>query len=280
MRSLYLLLSGIGMGLADLVPGISGGTIAFILGIYEELIQSIKNPFRSIKFLAPLLFGMLFSILAFSQLVHFLLNDPFWQKGLFSAFFGLVLGSLYFIVRRIPQWRLGYYFTFTIGAIIAFFLSGPTIFTAASLEDVSNARVFFSGMVAISAMLLPGISGSYLLVILGLYQTVMEALVRFSNGLLQKAIDWSATGLLFWLGLGILAGALLFSRVISWLLASYHNRTIALLSGMMFGALRAVTPFGVGDEVQLYQGLFCAFLVVLAFFAVLAIENGVKATRG
>lgn len=261
----WYLFCGLCMGAADLVPGISGGTIAFIMGYYEPLIHNIKSINRQTismllrlrlrelsqviawKFLLALLLGIVLALALFSQAITAVLNHETYRVYLFAAFFGLILASASFCGRRIKNWHWHYLAAFSVGVAIAYFLTAQTAAVTGTGEHVEssliNFWIIFCGAIAVSAMLLPGLSGSYLLAILGVYPVVVGALADLVSGLHQFTIDYQAAIILGNLLVGIVIGAALFSRVISWLFLHYHDATIAMLVGFMLGALRAVWPF-------------------------------------
>ncbi len=238
-----LLLKGIAMGAADVVPGVSGGTVAFIVGIYEELINSIKsiNPtnlkllftFRiaafwkaiNANFLLALVSGICISIFSLAKLITYLLeNQP---VLVWSFFFGLVLSSTYFVAKTITQWDWKTYLFFIIGTVGAYFIT-----VATPTETPSNLFfIFLCGAIAICAMILPGISGSFILVLLGKYFYIMNA-VKSLNILIM-----------FVFVCGAFIGITSFSNVLSFLLRKYHNTTIATLAGFMLGSLNKVWPW-------------------------------------
>ena len=238
-----LLLKGIAMGAADVVPGVSGGTVAFIVGIYEELINSIKsiNPtnlkllftFRiaafwkaiNANFLLALVSGIGISIFSLAKLITYLLeNQP---VLVWSFFFGLVLSSTYFVAKTITQWDWKTYLFFIIGTVGAYFIT-----VATPTETPSNLFfIFLCGAIAICAMILPGISGSFILVLLGKYFYIMNA-VKSLNILIM-----------FVFVCGAFIGITSVSNVLSFLLKKYHNTTIATLAGFMLGSLNKVWPW-------------------------------------
>ena len=238
-----LLLKGIAMGAADVVPGVSGGTVAFIVGIYEELINSIKsiNPtnlkllftFRiaafwkaiNANFLLALVSGIGISIFSLAKLITYLLeNQP---VLVWSFFFGLVLSSTYFVAKTITQWDWKTYLFFIIGTVGAYFIT-----VATPTETPSSLFfIFLCGAIAICAMILPGISGSFILVLLGKYFYIMNA-VKSLNILIM-----------FVFVCGAFIGITSFSNVLSFLLKKYHNTTIATLAGFMLGSLNKVWPW-------------------------------------
>lgn len=252
------LLSGICIGAADLVPGISGGTVALILGIYDQLIEGlrsfefsrllrgdVKGTFAKVPFafLGSVIGGMGLAIALLVQLIHAILADPVYRPLLYAFFFGLVLASAYMIASRLRTWHPSYFLLGLIGAAAAYMLSGMEKGDIAAVPTHNFFWVFFCGMAGICAMLLPGISGGYLLNVLGMYGPIIAALSGFVKGITVFSIDVDALRLLGTMGLGVLCGALLFSRAISWALRHYHDVTVVILVGFMLGALRSVWPF-------------------------------------
>jgi putative membrane protein len=236
-------LKGVAMGAADAVPGVSGGTIAFISGIYEELIDTIsgvnlslfstlkKQGFKAFweqlngNFIFALLAGILISFISFMRLAKYLLeNHPIL---IWSFFFGLIIASIYFIGKQITKWNLAAIIGVIIGTIIAFYI---TTIPASEVND-SPYFLFFAGALAICAMILPGISGSFILVILGAYKTLSDAIHDFD---LKK--------LALFVG-GAIVGLLSFSHVLKWLFKTFHNLTLALLTGFILGSLNKVWPW-------------------------------------
>jgi putative membrane protein len=238
-----LVARGMLMGAADAVPGVSGGTIAFITGIYEELIYSLKQcgvgavkmlfqeglkstwQYINGAFLLTLFSGIIISILTLSAVVLYLLdNHPIL---LWSFFFGLILAAVWSVIRHIEKWEKGVIATFIIGTVAAFFI---TTITPTTIET-SPFIVFLSGMIAICAMILPGISGSFILLLLGMYAPMLTAV---------KELQF-ATLCIF--ASGCVAGLLSFSHVLSWMFKHYKTMTLALLGGFMLGSLNKVWPW-------------------------------------
>ena len=243
----YLIISlkGMAMGAADVVPGVSGGTIAFISGIYEELIGSLNNiNFSLLKnlknegfkstwkkvngpFLLALLSGVFVSIISLAKGVEWLLeNHPIL---LWSFFFGLVLASIIYIGKQIKIKPSDYklFLAMTVGAIVAYLI---TTLNPAETSD-TNLFLFFAGALAICAMILPGISGSFILVIIGAYSPVLEAL----NSRNLKMI------LIF--GAGAVVGLLSFSKLLKWFFEKYHRLTLAVITGFMIGSMNKIWPW-------------------------------------
>ncbi|MBN2597945.1 MAG: DUF368 domain-containing protein [Marinifilaceae bacterium] len=241
----YLLIAfkGMGMGAADVVPGVSGGTIAFITGIYEELINSIKSINASAvkllfqfklkefwqavngNFLLSLIFGIFLSFLSLAKLIkYFLAEQPIL---IWSFFFGLIVASAIVVARKITEWKLRTIIAMLIGIGIAYMV---TVVTPAE-TPTSYWFLFLSGALAICAMILPGISGAFILLLLGKYEYILNAISSFK-------LDVVAV-----VGAGAVIGLLSFSNLLSWLLKKYHNMTIGLLSGFMIGSLNKVWPW-------------------------------------
>ena len=240
---LLLALKGMGMGAADVVPGVSGGTIAFIVGIYEELIDSIKSInlktiklfftlrwvafFKAINgsFLFSVLAGILISVFSLAKLITWLLETH--PILVWSFFFGLVLASTYFVSKQIEIWDWKRWLSFVIGAGTAYYI---TIATPAQTPD-SLLFIFMCGAIAICAMILPGISGSFILLLMGKYEFIMNAV---------KSLD---IVIIVIFAVGAAIGIILFSNLLSYLLKNFHDITISVLSGFMLGSLNKVWPW-------------------------------------
>lgn len=240
---ILLILKGVAMGAADVVPGVSGGTIAFISGIYEELINSIKSVngktlkliingklvefWKAINgtFLAVLFSGIMFSIFSLAKALKFLLNNH--PILIWSFFFGLIVASAIYVARSIKKWDFGIVTAGIAGIAIAWFI---TVLSPAEANP-TYWYLFISGAIAICAMILPGISGSFILVLLGVYKFILEAVGDFK------------ISVIFTLMAGAAIGIISFSNVLSWLLRKYHNLTIAVLAGFMVGSLNKVWPW-------------------------------------
>lgn len=231
------------MGGADVVPGVSGGTIAFISGIYEELLESIKavnipnlklllkGEFKAFwkaingNFLLVLFSGILVSVKSLASLLIYLKET--YPIQLWSFFWGLIMISAVVVLRQINQWRWPVILSGIIGIFIAFFITSTT---PAQTSD-SYLMIILSGVLGISAMILPGISGAFILLILGKYEFILTAL---------SELDLVVVGLFL---LGCLIGLVSFVRIISWLLSKYHNAAVALLAGFMMGSLNKLWPW-------------------------------------
>ncbi|WP_068468083.1 DUF368 domain-containing protein [Candidatus Protochlamydia phocaeensis] len=326
-KGIYLFFCGLCMGAADLVPGISGGTVAFIMGFYQSLLESLKTiNFSTLKLLFtfrfrafsqqvawPFLFtlgaGIICSLITLAGLFHSILSHEVYRVYFYGAFMGLILASFVFCLRQIKQWAIGKGIGLIAGALIAYGLTdltlspesagpyaikmeirqekdlfnyqaqqslltqlSPTVLsallskgiiqpdtlvydgkgvqvgraaelTASYRPALIDGWIVLCGAIAICALLLPGISGSYLLTLLGVYPLVIGALADFVFHLKQFTIDWEAASILLSLFIGIVIGAVCFARFVSWLLRHYPDISIAVLSGFMIGALRSVWPF-------------------------------------
>ncbi len=241
---LRLVLTGFAMGAADIVPGVSGGTMAFILGVYTNLIDAIKSfnvdairlllglrfnalmDHVSFRFLLALGIGLLSAILSLASFLSATMDDPDGRILLFAFFFGLVLASILTIGVKL-RWRMASAAMLIAGTVVAFII----VNVVPAEADHSAPFLFVSGMIAITAMILPGISGSFMLLILGQYDFVLTAV---SNRDLPPIIV---------VGLGAVVGIIAFSRVLSYLLAHYYNLTVALLVGFMTGSLWKIYPW-------------------------------------
>lgn len=243
LQYLIITLKGLAMGAADAVPGVSGGTIAFISGIYEELIDSISNInlslFKTLKndglkafwrqangnFILALLTGIIISFISFMRLAKYLIE--YHPVLIWSFFFGLIVVSIYFVGKQITKWNALTIVALIIGAGLAYYITSLPALAANS----NPYYLLFAGAVAICAMILPGISGSFILVIMGAYKTLSDAFHDFD----LKKIALFATGALI--------GLLSFSRILKWLFKNYHNTTLALLTGFILGSLNKVWPW-------------------------------------
>jgi putative membrane protein len=247
-NSFYNYLKGMGMGIADIIPGISGGTVALILGIYSDFINSIRSfnldsisyiinlDFKKLShqinlpFLIPVILGIITSIISFSFLVSYLLE--FYREVIFSFFFGLILFSASKIILNLsPSSKIDF---------LQIFLGISFGYAISLIDPIGTGQnyfsIFFSGLIAITAMLLPGISGSYILLILGKYDLIINSLSNFDYGVI---LVFSS---------GAVIGVLLFSRIISMLLSKYFRKTILFLSGLMLGALNKLWPWQIDNE--------------------------------
>lgn len=231
------------MGAADVVPGVSGGTIAFITGIYEELIKSISNIgpqlFINLKkegvkntwkkanggFLLSLFIGIAISIFSLMRITNYLLET--YPILVWSFFFGLVLASIFYVGKQIESWKPKHIVFFILGFVVAFGIS----LLSPSSDSTSLIYLFFAGSIAICAMILPGISGAFILVLLGAYKNISEAVSNFDLKVIAS------------FGLGAIFGLLTFSRILKWLFKHYQTSTLAVLTGFIAGSLIKIWPW-------------------------------------
>ena len=245
------------MGAADLVPGVSGGTIALITGIYKELLDSINSfslkTFKlfisgkfneaweqvNMKFILPLFTGIITSILLFSRILEWLMINE--RIGLWSFFFGLLIACIFFLVKTKLKHNINSLFYAIAGSLFSFLITQLDTFS----NEIPLWYIFLAGFIGISAMILPGLSGAYILFIMGVYQTILsnirqaqELIIDFSK---EKFIEVASELGVFLFG--ILIGIKIFSKFLSWLLNRYPNKSIAFLIGLMVGALIKVWPW-------------------------------------
>jgi putative membrane protein len=244
IQYLIISLKGMAMGAADVVPGVSGGTIAFISGIYEELLTSIssvniktlkllktdgiKAAWKAINgnFLLALVIGIFISIISLAKIISWLLeNKPIM---VWAFFFGLVLASILYVGKQIHKWNVIAIFCLIMGAGIAFYI---TTLEPLISENSSPMFLFLAGALAICAMILPGISGAFILVLLGAYKPVLDAIHDRNYKLIAI------------LTAGAVVGLLSFSKVLKWLFNNYKDYTLAVLTGFILGSLNKIWPW-------------------------------------
>ena len=231
------------MGVAEIIPGVSGGTLAFITGIYKELIDSIKSvnldslkllfrfQFKNFwyqingNFLSTLLIGMIVSILILSRFIAFLLDSHHFK--IWGFFFGLILCSAFIIFKSINKLTPISYLLLSLGLV----LSGYISLVAPSSTPNTNIFIFLSGAIAISAMILPGISGSFILVFLSKYEFILNSLNSFETNVLLIFLA------------GCITGLVTFSRLLSYLFKNYYDNVVSMLVGFLFGSLIKIWPF-------------------------------------
>lgn len=238
-----LYLKGVAMGAADVVPGVSGGTIAFISGIYEELLSSIRSfngtavalLFKAdIKgfwqhingiFLVVLLSGIATSFISFSRLILYWMK--YYPEMLWAFFFGLVVASALLVSKKVSRWNLPVIIGGILGISLGYYI------TVATPAETTTALwfVFISGSIAICAMILPGISGSFILLLMGKYEYILSALNGFKLTIIITFIS------------GAVVGLLSFSHLLNWMLKRFYDITIAMLTGLMIGSLNKVWPW-------------------------------------
>ncbi|HIF9215848.1 TPA: DUF368 domain-containing protein [Photobacterium damselae] len=243
MNKLITFLKGMAMGAADVVPGVSGGTIAFITGIYDTLLESIRriNPklisvlkekglkgaFEHVNgaFLIALFAGILTSIFTLARFITWMLHThpiPLW-----SFFFGLIIVSVIHMFKQVDRWALTRFIAVILGAAFAY---GITVVNPVSM-DPTPVNIVIAGAIAICAMILPGISGSFILLLLGMYAPILGA---------AKSMDVVTLGLF---AMGSVVGLLTFSHVLSWILRNYRDIALTFLTGLMIGTLGKIWPW-------------------------------------
>jgi len=255
----YLIISlkGIAMGAADVIPGVSGGTIAFISGIYEELLASIDglnlkvfkvwktegffNAWKSINgdFLLALFLGIAISIISLAKVIKWLLaNEPIL---LWSFFFGLVVASVIYIGKQIEKWNL----YVTIILIITTILSYLITITEPFASPESNLYLLFCGFIGIIAMILPGVSGAFILLILGAYHTAINTVDDLFQSIISMNFELFKDAFLkfLMLAIGAIIGIKVFSKLLNWMFKNYKSLTLAMLTGFMIGSLNKIWPW-------------------------------------
>jgi len=243
LQYLWIVLKGIAMGAADVVPGVSGGTIAFISGIYEELIASINQVGPALtgtlrkegipafwkavngNFLLALFCGIAISVVSLSRVISWLLAEH--PVLLWSFFFGLVLASIFYVAREIRSRSASVLLMGALGAVLAY----GVISLPVSEQSGGLPYLFLSGALAICAMILPGISGAFILVLLGSYKTVLDAVHERNLQVLLVT------------GLGAVFGLLSFARLLKWMFSRFKDATLALLTGFILGSLPKIWPW-------------------------------------
>jgi putative membrane protein len=244
IQYLILILKGAAMGAANVIPGVSGGTIALITGIFERLINAIKSfngkavkllvrgDFKGFAihtdlwFLISIVIGIAIAIVSLARLFDFLFTN--YRIYIWAYFFGLVLASVYFIGKTISNWKPSVIITFILGAALAVAIT----FLSPANPNANFFYLMLSGVVAVCSMVLPGLSGSFVLILMGNYQLVAI-----------EAVNNRDLGILFPVLLGGGLGLLAFSHFLSWLLKTYKDQTISLLTGFIMGSLSILWPW-------------------------------------
>jgi len=256
-KSLIVFFKGITMGIADLIPGVSGGTIAFITGIYYELINTINSitlsKFRVLlkfefsdfwksingNFIIPLTFGILSGILMFSSIISFLLTN--YSVQVWSFFFGIVISGIFILFNQVKKKKIYYYILILLGIFTAFSLS----LIEPSNNKISLIYLFLTSMIAIIAMILPGISGALIFILFGVYEYIIELLNKSIKILLSMQIDLiiSIYSRILVIILGMTIGLKVFSKILKWLFLNFKSQTIFFLIGIMIGSLPKIWPW-------------------------------------
>ena len=291
-KYLKYLVCGTIIGGADVIPGVSGGTMAFILGIYSDLLNAVKSwlswstlkalfigdwqTFRNKPFALPfwVLLGIGGAIVLLSSPIKYALDNH--PQYLWSFFFGLMAASVFSVRKKIERWNLKLVIVLLAGTIGAYYLTGmvPT--------ETPEHKLFivFCGVLAISAMILPGISGSFVLLLIGKYDYILGAVNGLKSGMISADGDMimSSAAILLAFGLGVATGLISFVRLLSFCLEKYYSWTIAVLIGFMLGSLRKVWPFKDGDVNILprdfsWETILTFALAISGFIMVLVIER-------
>ncbi|PHR14680.1 MAG: DUF368 domain-containing protein [Aequorivita sp.] len=257
LQYLTVTVKGLAMGAADVVPGVSGGTIAFISGIYEELIETIHNldlgffkiwkkegflkawKHYNLGFLLALFSGVLISIISLAKLITWLLEV--YPIMVWSFFFGLVIASIVYVGKQITHWRLAVIFAMIVASVGSYLI---TIADPVGSPD-SSWFLFFAGFIAIIAMILPGISGAFILLLLGAYTTVIGIVTQLGEGIttLNSSLFLGAFVKLLIFAVGAVIGLKVFSRALNWMFKHHKNLILAVLTGFMVGALNKIWPW-------------------------------------
>ena len=268
---LRVFLCGILMGIADAIPGISGGTIALLLGIYEELIGSISNfninLFQNLKkkgikycwnkingnFLLSLISGVLLSLVSFVKIFSILIQK--YPLFIWSFFLGLILATLFVINRNIKKWGIVNFILIFIFAFLTILLS---IINPSISENINLFYILICGIIASSAMILPGISGSLILVILGVYTLIINALNNLEYNIILVFL------------IGCLIGIINFSKIIKWLFHKYRDYTFSIMLGLVIGSIYTVWPWrkSLTDDVT-NDYIFLSVIITIIGFAVI-----------
>lgn len=257
LQYLIITAKGLAMGAADVVPGVSGGTIAFISGIYEELIETIHKidlgfftvwkteGFKAawkqynLPFLLALFAGVFISILSLAKVITSLLDN--YPIMVWSFFFGLVIASIVYVGQQITKWNV----SMVIGLLVATILS--YLITIAEPIGTADSTwfLFFAGFIAIIAMILPGISGAFILLLMGAYTSVIGIVTQLASGIttLNSTILFEALGKLMIFAVGALVGLKVFSKALNWMFKHHKNLILAVLIGFMVGALNKIWPW-------------------------------------
>ena len=286
LKNIIVAVKGACMGAADVIPGVSGGTIAFIMGIYDDFVGSLaaingeavkllfKGQFKAFwkhingSFLLSLVIGIGISVMSLAGLMQMLLSDFPIQTWAF--FFGLIVASSIFIIRGISGWRLREGLLLVLGIIL-----GVVICTLSPTQTPDGLWfIFLSGAIAICAMILPGISGSFILLILGKYQYIMGVITNLVSG-----VDLGRNLLIIGVfGIGAAVGILSFSKLLHWLLARWNKETLIVLAGFIIGSLVKVWPWSNVEAMEQvartggYQAGWAVLFALIGFSLVTGIE--------
>ena len=276
---LRVFLCGILMGIADAIPGISGGTIALLLGIYEELIGSISNfnisLFQNLKkkgikycwnkingnFLLSLISGVLLSLVSFVKIFSILIQK--YPLFIWSFFLGLILATLFVINRNIKKWNI---VNFILIFIFIFLTILLTIIAPSYSENINLFYIMICGIIASSAMILPGISGSLILVILGVYSLIISALDNLEYNIILVFL------------IGCIIGVINFSKIIKWLFHKYRDYTFSIMLGLVIGSIYKVWPW-TKSNIDDLSNKYILLSILIAFIGFILIYTLEKTTK-
>tara|TARA_B100000941_G_scaffold243205_1_gene187178 strand:- start:223 stop:1077 length:855 start_codon:yes stop_codon:yes gene_type:complete len=279
------------MGFSDLIPGVSGGTIAFITGIYKELIDTLVGlNFSKIKlirnenflnfwisingnFIFSLSLGIISSILIFSKLIAYLLKN--FSIEIWSFFFGLILSSIIYFTKKYSLLSKLNLILIILGAILSYFLT----LISPSEQEITLIYLFFSSMVAIIAMILPGISGGFIFILFGVYEHIITVINDFTNKLIR--FDFNSFDDTFYklivIIMGIITGLKLFSKILKWLIENHEKKTLSILMGIMIGSLPKIWPLKTYDSIINYYNIFNSiFFVAIGILILTLLERKSK----
>jgi len=246
---LIYFIKGVAVGVANIIPGVSGGTIALITGIFERLINAIKSfdlkaarllfkgDWKSfatqtdLYFLIALFTGVVVAIVSLARIFDFLFHS--YPVFIWAFFFGLILASVYFVGKTVERWRVSVYIAFAVGTVIALMFT----FMTPATENSNFLYLVLCGVVAVCSMILPGLSGSFVLILMGNYQLVAI-----------QAINNRDIGILLPVLIGAVGGLIAFSHLLSWVFKRYKDQTIALLTGFILGSLGVIWPWKTAIE--------------------------------
>ena len=295
-KYIILFLKGMAMGIANVIPGVSGGTVALITEIYEELINSLKSfdrqalqllktykikeliQYTNFYFLSAIFSGSIFSVFSIAIIFKYLFAN--YPILIWAFFFGLILASIIFVGKRVQSWNLSSIIALIIGTSIATSLN----FIIPAEENSNLLFIFLCGIVGISGMLLPGLSGSYILILLGNYELLMVTAVTELNFTLLTVFF-----------IGSIFGLMIFSHILSWVLKKYKSTTLALLTGFILGSLNIIWPWKQVTQSLIINGeekvisytsylptemnsntIFAITLIIFGFILVYLLENSSK----
>jgi len=264
-NNLLLILKGISIGIANVIPGVSGGTIALITGIYEDLINCIKKiniqslkliyKFKLSDFIKYTNFniilycgiGILIGVIFFAKIFEQITKNQYGKLQLEGLFFGLILASIYYVGKKIEKWDIKNIISLVTGSIIAIIISNISINTGSNKNEL---YIFICGIVSTCGMMLPGLSGSYILILMGNYELLMIDSVNYSSIFIVELIKGSFNSLSFQyikmlliFTSGSVFGILCFANIIGWLYKKYKNNTLSILTGFIIGSLTIIWPW-------------------------------------